>query len=141
MNKRFVLSIPIIMLFSLIMLAGCGKSEFGVIDNTENRMVINAENAEKDAYFIVGTLEAEEGQLIEAKADLKKGEVRVEIFTKPEGQNISELIETEGDVILKADLRTDEWASGTISAGSYMVKATCLETATGTVTVEVKPAP
>ncbi len=40
-----------------LLLAGCGASEFGVAQNTPDRIVISAENAEKDAFFATGSVE------------------------------------------------------------------------------------
>ena len=115
----------------------CGKSEFGVTENTEKKMTITAENADKDAFFIAGSLEAEDGDEIEISAGLEKGSVRVEIIAAPE-ESIDELPEIDGEAIISGNLSNRETVSGTVPAGSYMVKATCLEKATGTVQIEVK---
>ena len=128
------------LLLSMLMLTACGKSEFGVTENTGKRMTITAENAEKDAFFMVGALEVEEEEQIVIASDLTKGSVRVEIVEAPEGESVEELTAADGDAILTANLKTTEEASGTVPAGSYLVKATCLERATGTVQIEVQPA-
>ena len=128
------------LLLSMLMLTACGTSEFGVTENTGKRMTITAENAEKDAFFMVGALEVEEEEQIVIASDLTKGSVRVEIVEAPEGESVEELTAADGDAILTANLKTTEGASGTVPAGSYLVKATCLERATGTVQIEVQPA-
>ena len=43
-------------------------------------MLISAQNAGKDSYFMSGSLTVEEGEKITASADLSKGSIRVEIF-------------------------------------------------------------
>ena len=40
-----------------MVLTACGKSEFGLTENTEKKMTITAERADKDAFFMVGSLE------------------------------------------------------------------------------------
>ena len=79
-----------------VLLAGCGKSEFGMSENSEKRMVITAENADKDSFFAVGTLYVEEGEQVEITADLSKGAVRVELFSAPTEGSKDELPKMDG---------------------------------------------
>ena len=136
MKKR--IAVILALALSVLLLAACGKSEFGVIQNDPDRIVISAENAEKDAFFVTGTLEAAEGQQIVAVADLEKGAIRVEIYAAPEGEeSVNELTDL-GDALLTGDLKADERFEGGMAAGSYLVKAICLEKATGSVEVTVQ---
>ena len=139
-TANHMVAVILALLLSMLMLTACGKSEFGVTENTGKRMTITAENAEKDAFFMVGALEVDEEEQIVIASDLTKGSVRVEIVEAPEGESVEELTAADGDAILTANLKTTEGASGTVPAGSYLVKATCLERATGTVEIEVQPA-
>jgi len=132
-------AMAVILAFSMILLAGC-KSEFTMTENTEKRMTISAQNADKKDFFMVGSLEVEEGEQIVITSDLSKGSVRVEILGNPDSGDVNEVPELNGEAIMTADLKVGESVSGTVPAGSYMMKATCLEKATGTVTIEVKPA-
>jgi len=135
--KRIALILALAL--SALLLTACGASEFGVIQNDPDRIVISAENAEKDAFFVTGTLEVAEGQQIVAAADLEKGSIRVEIYAAPEGEeSVSELTEL-GDALLTGDLKADERFEGGMAAGSYLVKAICLNRATGSVEVTVQP--
>ncbi len=137
MKRNHLLAVILALALSLL-LAGCGKSEFGVIQNDPDRIVISAENAEKEAFFVTGTLEVAEGQQIVAAADLEKGSIRVEIYAAPEGEeSVNELTDL-GDALLTGDLKTDERFEGGMAAGSYLVKAICLEKATGSVEVTVQ---
>ena len=102
-------------------------------------MVIIAENAAKDSMFEVGTLTVEEGEKISVTADLKKGEILVEIIEEPENQSIDELPDLDRDPILSSKMKNSDAVSGGMPAGSYSVRATCLEKATGTIVVEVVP--
>lgn len=121
-------------------LTACGKSVFTLTENTEKRMTITAENARKDAFFAVGTLKVDDGEQIEIASDLSKGEVRVEILAAPEGQSAEKVPDANGAPILTAVLHGTDGAAGTVPAGGYLVKATCLKPADGTITIEVKKA-
>ena len=122
-----------------MVLTACGKSEFGLTENTEKKMTITAERADKDAFFMVGSLEVSDGEQIVITSNLEKGSIRVEIVGVAEEQNIDQLPEMDGEVIMTANLHSTDGSSGTVPAGSYMLRATCLEKATGTVQIEVLP--
>ena len=124
----------------LLMLTACGKSEFSMAENTEKRMTISAENAAKDAFFMVGSLEAAEGDQISITSNLTKGSIRVEIIGAPAEQSIDQIPDMDGEPIITANLVSTDKQAGTVPAGSYLLKATCLEKATGTVLIEVLPA-
>lgn len=140
MKKIISIAVVIVLALSMMMLTSC-KSEFGMTENSEKRMVVNAENAAKDSFFAVGSLEAEEGDEIEIKADLEKGEIQIELFGMPAEQSIDEVPEIDGEPTIMAKLNGTASQTQTVSAGSFMLKATCLEKATGTVTIQVNPAP
>ncbi len=124
----------------LLMLTACAKSEFGLSDNTEKLMTITAQNAGKDMFFGVGSLVVEDGEEIVITSDLKKGAVRVELTGMPEEQNIDKIPDLDGPASFTADVRGSGETTGTVlPAASYFLKAVCLERATGTVRVEVKP--
>jgi len=138
-KNRITAAVTVLILLSLT-LAACGKSEFSVNVNTGKRMVITAENAEKDASFTVGTLEVSEGEQIVIAADLKKGSVRVELGYMPEEQSADKFPDISGDAVVTANVKLDEGAVCTAKSGNYYVRAICLEKATGTVNVEAQPA-
>ena len=54
----------LLLALAMMTLAACVKSDFTVSENTENRMVITAENAAKSAFFMIGSLNADEGDMI-----------------------------------------------------------------------------
>ena len=124
----------------LLLLAACGKSAFGISENTEKQMTLTAENAAKDAFFMAGSLEVDEKEEIVITSALKKGSIRVEIVAMPEEQSIDTLPSLEAEALLTADLHGTEEVTGTLPAGNYQLRAACLEKATGTVQIEVKPA-
>ena len=140
MKKKSILAVIAALALLTLMLTACGKASFELTENTGKRMVITAEKADKDASFITGSLEVAEGEQIVITSNLTKGEVRVEIIAAEEDQSMDELPELDGEAILKANVSSKDSATGTVSAGSYLLRATCLNTATGTIQIEVKPA-
>ena len=139
-NKYCLLGMLLVMMLLTLMLTSCEKSEFGVTENSAKLMTITAEKADKSASVLAGTLEVADGEQIVITANLTKGSVKVEIIGVPAEQNIDELPEIDGEAVITANLKSTDSASDTVPAGSYQVRAACLETATGTVQIEVKPA-
>lgn len=139
MKRMTSFTMIIALVLSMLVLTACGKSEFGVSENTEKKMTITAENADKDAFFMVGSLEVADGEQIAITSSLTKGSIRVEIVGSPKEQNIDQIPDMNAEATLTADLKSTDSVSGTVEAGTYMLKATCLEKATGTVLVEVTP--
>ena len=140
-KSRSAGSMIIAVLILMLTLTACGKSEFGVTENTGKRMTISAANAAKDAFFMVGSLEVEEGEQIAINADLAKGTIMVEIVKSAAEQSIDELPDLNAEAVIMATLKATDSTAGTAAAGSYMVRATCLEKATGTIEIDVNPAP
>ena len=139
-TKRKKRIIPVIVLALLTMtIAACGKSEFKVDGNTEKQMTITARNAEKDAFFMVGSLEVDDGEQIVITSGLDKGSIKVEIVEQTETESAERLPDLDGEAVITGNVVRTDVVSGTIPAGSYLLRATCLEKATGTVQIEVKP--
>ena len=139
-TKRKKRIIPVIVLALLtITIAACGKSEFKVDGNTEKQMTITARNAEKDAFFMVGSLEVDDGEQIVITSGLDKGSIKVEIVKQTETESAERLPDLDGEAVITGNVVRTDVVSGTIPAGSYLLRATCLEKATGTVQIEVKP--
>lgn len=132
--------ILIAILILMLTLTACGKSEFGVTENTGKRMTVTAQNADKDSFFMVGSLDTADGEEIVITSNLTKGSVRVEIVAASEEQSIDKLPDMNGEAVITTDLVNGDSVSGTVAAGSYLLRATCLAKATGTIQVEVKPA-
>lgn len=139
-KSRSAGSMIIAILILMLTLTACGKSEFGVTENTEKQITVTAHDADKDASFVVGSLDVAEGEQIVITSKLTKGSVRVEIVAASEEQSIDKLPDMNGEAIVTADLESGDSVSGTVATGSYYLRAACLEKATGTILIEVKPA-
>ena len=134
-----IISLALVLVLAALCLAGCTKSEFGLVVDSEKRATITAKNADKDASALVGSLEMAEGEQVTITANLTKGSIRVEIISAS-AESTEEESDENGEVVLTANLKATDSSSGTLPAGSYQLKATCLEPATGTVQVEVTAA-
>ena len=138
--KRISIFVAIAVL-AAVLLTACGGSEFGLSENTGKRMTITAERTGKDAFFLAGSLEVSKGEQIVITSGLKKGSIRVELVREADKQSIGELPDiVDGEAAFKAEVSGTDTASGTVPAGSYMLRATGIKKATGTVQIEVKPA-
>ena len=141
MKRNNTLAILAIVIMAALMITACGKSEFGATENTGKLMTINAQKAAKDDFFMIGSLEVADGEQIEIKSGIEEGVVKVEIIAAPEEQSAEEIPDMDGEPVITANIDVHNSFAGTLPAGSYMVKATCIEKATGTISIEVTPAP
>jgi len=136
MKRKTAFAVLAAVLLAALTLAACARAEFRLTENTGTRMTITAKNAEKDSFFTAGALEvADNGQIV-ISSGIEKGVVRVEIAPEPEG----ELSAAESGAILTANVSSGNRFAGTVPAGRYLLRATCLEKASGTVRIEVGPA-
>ncbi len=138
MKKKLLFTITALLLLTMICMTACEKSEFGMTENTEKYMQMTAKNADKDAFFMVGSLEVGEGEAIEVDSNIESGSIDVEFILSSGEQSVEELpeMDVEPVFIVKADKSTDKASAG-VEPGSYMVKATCTEKATGTIDINV----
>lgn len=135
---NYILTIVFLMLASL-MLSACEKSEFVLTENDDNSADITAKNAAKDSSVMVGTLEIAEGEQVVFTPDLPKGRIKVDIIPTDQEQSIDKLPKMDGEPVLSVEIKGIDQTFHTIPAGSYMVKASVLEKADGTVHIELKP--
>lgn len=140
MKRRNRFALITVLAILMLTLSACGQSYFKVDENTDKRMLISAQKAGKDSYFMSGSLTVEEGEEITASADLSKGRIRVEIFLESGDQSKDQMPQLEEEPALSANLQGTDSMSGTVNPGTYMVQATCLEKATGSIVIEVGPA-
>ena len=139
--KRFLSIIAITVLaVSMLAMVSCGKHEFsGNLDDDKN-MTINAVNADKGDYFATGTLVVEDGEQVSIDTALDKGEITVEFIASEGEESIDELPELDGEATYTAYLSVTNSQAVSFGAGSFMIKPTVTDKATGTVTITVQPA-
>lgn len=123
----------------MLALTACTTSEFSLEGTEEKKMTVSAKNAEKDSVAAVGGLVVGEGEMVVVTANLTEGSIRVEVLEADEASE-EEAPDLSGEAIFTANLESTDSSSAEMNAGEYMVRATCFEKATGTVTIEVVPA-
>ena len=140
MRKIVYTVLAAVLALGMIAMTSCGKSEFTFSENTEKMMTVKAVNASKDSMAEVGTLEVGENEQISISSNLDEGTVLIEILGAPESESAEDAPELDSDPVLTGNMTGTDVISGTMAPGGYMVRATVIEKATGTVDIEVLPA-
>ena len=139
--KRFISIVALIVLtVSMIAMTSCGKSEFGGESVDDKHMTINAVKADTGDFFVTGSLEVEEGEQIAIDTKLESGEITVEFISAEGIDNPDEVPDLEGEAIYTAYLSGTNQQAVSFGAGSFMIKPTVTEKATGTIDITVEPA-
>lgn len=133
-RKCFVITLFILLV--MLTMTACGGSAFSIDCSDEKAAHVNAENAAKDEWVVTGSLSVEDGEEVVLKSNLEKGEIRIELYATSEEQSIDELPEDPSGepAVVFAASGTDSM-SATMAKGSYMIKATVTDKATGTVDI------
>ena len=137
MKKLISIILIAVMSMSMLLMTSCG-SEFGCTDNDEKHMTITAKNAGAGDYFMSGTLEVGEDEQIVIDPSLDKGSVTIEFVESEGASNEEELPDTDTEAKYTAYLTGTNSQAASFGAGSFMVKATVTEKATGTIEINVK---
>ena len=139
--KKIVSIIAIaVMAVSMLAMVSCGKHELSGQVDSDKSMTSNAVNADTGDYFVTGTLEVEEGEEIAIDTKLEKGEITVEFLGSVGESNAEELPDMDGEATYTAYLSGTDSQAVSFGAGSFMIKPTVTDKATGTVTITVRPA-
>ena len=126
---------------SMMVLCACGGSSLGITGNSEKSMTIEAKNAAQGDFVLSGSLEVTEGEQVVIASSLEKGELKIELYATPAEQSAEELPDVDGsEPVVMSNASGTETVSATVPEGSYMVKVTSAEKATGTVQIDVTPA-
>ena len=137
-----IISIVLVAVLTVSMLAmtSCGKKEFSGSVEDDKNMTITAVKADAGDYFATGSLVVEEGEQVTIDTDLESGAITVEFLGSSEEQSAEELPELDGEPIYTAFLEGTNTQSVSFGAGTFMIKPTVTEKATGTVKITVQPA-
>ena len=140
MNKRITIFITMILMISMVVLSSCARMEFTCTENTEKAMTISAKEADKKSFFMTGSLVVEDGEKLIIHSNLDKGTIRLE-FLCPEGMDDGEnLPDVNVDPTVAAEATGKQTQEYEISPGDYLLNATVVEKATGTIKIEIQPA-
>ncbi len=140
--KRIITIIAIMALaVSMLAMTSCGKKEFSGNVESDKSMTINAVKADKGDYFATGSLVVEEGEQIAIDTKLESGAITVEFIASDGDEDIEELPELDEDATYTAYLdSTTNKQAVSFGAGTFMIKPTVTEKATGTIEIKVEPA-
>lgn len=78
--KKIVHPIAWVLVLLTIMLTGCAKSDFGVMNNGDSKVEIVAENAAKDSFGSTGVFTVNEGDIVLVEPNLKKGAITIQLL-------------------------------------------------------------
>ena len=140
MKKRSCFIIAFIMILAVMALTACGGT-LSIDCSNEKAVHVEAKNADKDDWVVTGSLTVEEGETISFTANMEQGEIKLELFGTAEEQSIDELPEEPAGEAVATFVASgmDSMSATNAAAGSYMIKATVTEKATGTVDITAAP--
>lgn len=137
--KKAVVLLVVLMMVAAFALTGCGSGEFKCDASDEKNVVITADKAAKDSFFLSGSLEVGEDEMIVVEPSLGKGTVTIGLIRDLEEQSIDDVPDTDAKPAYEFDISGDEVKTiKAPSKGSYSIKATVKEKATGTITIKAK---
>ena len=138
MKKRSLFVVVMIMAVAMIVMVSCGKHELTGNVEDEKNMTITAVNSDKGDYFMTGTLEADDDDMLTIEPKLEKGSIQIEfIGGASEEVDIEEVPEIDGEATYTANVSGEDAQSVSLPEGGYMVKVTVTEKATGTVSISI----
>jgi len=138
--KRIItIIVAAVLAVSMLAMTSCSKREFSGSAESEKNMTINAVKAGAGDYFITGSLAVEDGEEVVIDSKLETGAVTVEFISSDGNDNIDELPETDAEAAYTAFMEGTDSQSVSFGTGSFMVKPTVTEKATGTITITVQP--
>ena len=135
-----------ILLLSLatVLLSGCG-GEFGVRVTKDNRVMIEAKNAEADSLGSAGSFTVEENQKVVIESDLKDNDEISIRFLSSLGElnkdsGVGEILEAVNseEGALQVTVSGSSTSEYQLEPGDYMVSAKTLNKVNGTVSVRAE---
>ncbi len=128
------------LVMSIFVMTGCTSEEnlFGCSDISEKEMTVEAYNSGEDGAFLTGSLVVDEGEQLTIESDLEEGTVQLD-FIVDEGEASADEVPDIDEVEPAVTVTVKESGTQTtsIKPGSYSIKGTSVESATGTITVKV----
>lgn len=139
MKKRYLL-IAAVLVAAMLAMGACNRTALVMNGTSDKSMTVEADRAAVGDFAMVGSLEVAEGEHVTITSNLEKGEIQIELYGTAAEQSAEEVPEMEGEPAMMLKAAATDSQSGTLAAGSYMVKAIVNEKATGTVQIDVTSA-
>lgn len=137
MKKLLSVIAVIVLAASMLTMVSCGKSELKGETVDDKNMTITASKAAAGDYFMTGSLVFEEGEQLSIEPNLESGELTIEFINGEGMDNPDELPDVSGDAQYTAFVSGTNAQTVSMPSGTYMVKVTVTEKATGTAAVKV----
>ena len=143
MKKKQILIIMLAFVLMMILI-GCKKSNFGVVSNDNNTMVITAVNAAKKSFGGSGFITVEDGQKIVIDSSLNdKGEISLKFSAGPAtdiGVSQTELFDavSGANAVLEVSVKGSGLTEYEIEPGDYGLYAEVISKSNGTINISVK---
>lgn len=137
MKKLFSVFAVIVLAASMLAMVSCGKSELTGETIDDKSMTVTASKADTGDYFVTGSLVFEEGEQLSIEPDLESGEMTIEFINAEGMDDPDELPELDGDAQYTAFISGTNSQTVSMPSGTYMVKVTVTDKATGTVAINV----
>ena len=137
MKKLLSVFVVIVLAASMLAMVSCGKSELSGETIDEKSMTVTASKAAAGDYFVTGSLVFEEGEQLSIEPNLESGEMTIEFINGEGMDNPDELPELDGDAQYTAFISGTNSQTVSMPSGTYMVKVTVTEKATGDVAINV----
>lgn len=136
-KKTLILSI-LVLAIALVAMVSCSSSSLAVNSTDEKHTDIIAENAGPDDETLSGTIVVGEDEQVTIDSNLEKGGLQID-FIKSEGEQSEEdTPDMDAEPTYTANVSEVESQAVQFGAGTYMVKVTPTDKATGTVNIVVK---
>ena len=137
MKKVLSVFAVIVLAASMFAMVSCGKSELRgeVID--DKSMTVTASRADTGDYFVTGSLVFEEGEQLSIEPNLESGEMTIEFINGEGMDDPEEIPDVSGDAQYTAFISGTNAQTVSMPAGTYMIKVTVTDKATGTVAINV----
>ena len=140
MKKYFTLIVVTVFAMAMFM-TSCQSSDFGIVNNDDNSLSITSENAGDDMSSTSGNLEVTDEDEIVVTPALESGEITIEFLDASGLDDPEEVPDVDSlEAMATVTVSGNEETVVGVKAGSYLVRATGGDKATGTVDVKVRTA-
>ena len=137
MKKPVSVFAVIVLVVSMLAMVSCGKAELSGETIDDKSMTITASKSDAGDYFVTGSLVFEEGEQLSIEPNLESGEMTIEFISSEGMDNPDELPDMDAEAQYTAFISGTNAQKVSMPAGTYMVKVTVTEKATGTVAINV----
>ena len=141
--KRIALLVLMVALGAVLVLGGCGSSEFSLVVDVDNTAVITLADSDEGDTGTAGTITLEEGDTLYIEPALEDGgTVNIKFIPAPdEGEDaaVEDLMDSvdPANAVMDVDVESSEAVECGLPAGDYVICATVTGKGSGTILIRV----